>query len=488
MSDDRARLLSKSRKKGSSKEQVKGPTELNKPGSPTVSPTQASPAAISISGKFTAWEGQPPKNLDLGMPALEAKPTVSCSTAVSGEDAKPADVSGKEPVAGMVVLEGKPKHQGGRGKGRKAGEEAAGSPLEGKMVGVPALEAKPTVSCSAAVSGEDAKSVEFGRAEGGRGKGRKAGEEAAGSPSEEKMLGVPALETKTTVSCSTAGNPSIKVAVERRREEKGCELREAARFLMMEGKMLGVPALEAKPTVSCSAAVSGEDAKPVEFGRTEGGRGRGGKSGEEAASSPLEGKMLGMPALEAKPTVSCSSAVSGEDAKPVEFGRAEVGCGRGGRAGEEAAGSPLEGKMLEASKERAFPGKSSLVITELAPLATAGALSGDGNVSSPWKSGKAAFGSGEDAFSKEAHPDAAKPLVPGQGPVGDGTIPLADTNEAVCSSPSEKPAVAVLKVEASQPNKRSSSGKGRRPEDSLDQQPFLHCQNGLHQDSRDRET
>ncbi|XP_077160391.1 microtubule-associated protein 4 isoform X4 [Paroedura picta] len=123
--DDRAGLQSKSGKEGSPKEQLKGPAEQSQLGSPTTPPAQASP--VTASGGSREREGQPPKNVGLGT-----------EPPASGEAAKPAEADGgkvtrEDLVAGSLALEGKPKQQGGDGRGRRAGQEAAGAPEERRI-------------------------------------------------------------------------------------------------------------------------------------------------------------------------------------------------------------------------------------------------------------------------------------------------------------------------------------------------------------------
>ncbi|XP_054847247.1 microtubule-associated protein 4 isoform X2 [Eublepharis macularius] len=203
---------------------------------------------------------------------------------------------------------------------------------------------------------------------------------------------------------------------------------------------LDISAVGVKPTVSSSVAVTGEATK----------------------AAGVDGK------LTPEDLVPGSGVLEGE---PKQQG----GDGKGGRAGKEAASSPSEGKTVEVSKERKSVDKikeSCPVVSEPAEAAKTGTLSGSAKGSCLVPREKPVFGSLENPFSWEAHSDPVKPLVPAET-LGGGKVPFPETSTAACSSPSEKPAVALPRVAADQPKKRSSDGKSKKPKHYLEQQLLL---------------
>ncbi|KAL8164673.1 UNVERIFIED_CONTAM: hypothetical protein K2H54_001636 [Gekko kuhli] len=274
----------------------------------------------------------------------------------------------------------------------------------------------------------DAKAVGFGRAE-------VIGDDRARLPSKSRKKGSPREQAKSSAERSKLGSPTSPpaqagpAALSLFGECRGWEGRPPQNV----GPDLS--AVDSGPTAISPVAVSGEAAKPA-----------GVEGGKMTPGDPVAGSV----ALEGKP-------------------RQPGGHGRGRRAGKEAADAPPEEKAAEAPKETRLPDKSSPVASEPPPAPKTRSPSGK---SSPVKSEKPAFGSGDTPFPREALSDAAKPLAPGEI-LGGGKTPLTDTNEAVCSGPSEKPAVAVPRNAADQPKKRSSDGKSKKAKNYPEQKQLL---------------
>ncbi|XP_015277848.1 PREDICTED: microtubule-associated protein 4 isoform X3 [Gekko japonicus] len=272
----------------------------------------------------------------------------------------------------------------------------------------------------------DAKAVEFGRAE-------MIGDDRARLPSKSRKKGSPKEQAKGPAERSKLGSPTSPPA-----QASPAAISIFGESREGEGRSpknvgLDLSAVDTGPTASSRVAVSGEAAKPAEV--------EGGKATPE---DPVAGNAV----LEGKP-------------------RQPGGHGNGRRAGKEATDAPSEEKAAEAPTERRFPERSSPAAPEPVPAPKARRLSDE---SGPVGNEKPAFGSGESPFSWEAHSDAAKPLALDER-LGSGKVPLTDTNKAICSSPPEKPAMAVPRMAADQPKKRSSDGKSKKAKNYPEQQP-----------------
>ncbi|XP_061442703.1 treacle protein-like isoform X3 [Rhineura floridana] len=151
--------------------------------------------------------------------------------------------------------------------------------------------------------------------------------------------------------------------------------------------------------------------------------------------------------------------------------------GRGKRAGEGAAKSPVVAKTMELTKETSSPDKSkeripvaSESLSEASPFRELSP--GDAKGSSPAKSVTLDFGSVGIPFVLETKSEPIKPLPPAEM-FGSTKVPSTDTSRAASSSPPEQPAGAVPRLGSDQPKKRGSDGRSKRANNSSDQRRSL---------------